>query len=554
MIHVKERAARGATALSIRPAAPKPGGDFNGVPPMRTNLPVTQREYAFPEGRTLVSVTDLTGRIGHCNAAFVEVSGYTAEELSGQPHNIVRHPDMPAEAFRDMWATIRGGAPWTAVVKNRRKNGDHYWVCANVTPMRNGDEVTGYLSVRTQPTRAAIDGAQALYATMRAEAERGRPVHVLQSGRLVRRDAIGRVRRWLSVGQGAALTALLSAFGGLTAGMGVGVARYSWPVPATLCFGLVLAALAARICRQWLLAPLRAVVVDANRLAGGDLAHPVAIGASGAIGDLQRALMQMSVNLRTVVLDTMTGIAGVRTSADEIAAGNQDLSARTESQAANLQQTAASMEQINGTVRQSAASALEGARMAQDTAAVARRSHAAVSDVVRAMASIAASSHEIEAIVAAVEGVAFQTNILALNAAVEAARAGDAGRSFAVVASEVRALAGRTSDAVRDIRAVIAQSAARVEQGSTHSQDARTRMDEALTSVTRVDAVLGEINNASQQQELGVAQVNEAVAQMDSLTQSNAAMVEQLAASAKSLQSQVDAVDRSMKIFRLGAS
>jgi aerotaxis receptor len=241
----------------------------------------------------------------------------------------------------------------------------------------------------------------------------------------------------------------------------------------------------------------------------------------------------------------------VRASAREISAGNQDLSARTESQAASLQETAASMEQINATVRQSAASALEGARMARDTAAVARRSHEAVNDVVHAMDSIATSSREIEAIIAVVEGVAFQTSILSLNAAVEAARAGEAGRSFAVVATEVRALATRTSTAVRDIRAVIAQSAARVEQGSAHSRDARERMDEAFESVTRVDAVLGEINIASRQQELGVAQVNDAVAQMDSITQSNAAMVEQLAASAKSLEGQVDAVDRSMQVFRL---
>jgi len=518
---------------------------------VRRNLPVTQREYAFPAGRTLVSVTDLKGRITYCNPSFVEVSGYAAEELLGQPHNIVRHPDMPAEAFRDLWATVGGGRPWTGIVKNRRKTGDHYWVCANVTPMRRGDEITGYLSVRTQPARAAIDGAQALYALMQDEAQRGRLDHVRSSGRVLRSGWTQRIVRLLAPGDGAGLAALLLGALALSAGLGFGVARAVVPVAAAALGWLLVAVATCAVARRWAVRPLAAVIADANRLASGDLAHPVAVDGSGALGDLQRALMQMSVNLRTVVLDTLTGIAGVRGAVHEIAAGNQELSARTEAQAASLEQTAAAMEEINGTVRQSAASALEGARLAQDTAAVARRSHAAVSDVVKAMDAIAGSSNEIKAIVEVVEGVAFQTNILSLNAAVEAARAGAAGRGFAVVAAEVRALAGRTSAAVRDIRAIIAQSTARVAQGGAHSHDARARMDDALASVTSVDAVLGEINHSAQQQELGVAQVNAAVAQMDSITQSNAAMVEQLAAAARSLEGQVDAVDGSMKIFRL---
>lgn len=518
---------------------------------MRNNLPVTQREHAFPSGRTLVSVTDLKGRITYCNAVFREVSGYGQDELLGKPHNLIRHPDMPAEAFRDLWATIQRGMPWTAVVKNRRKNGDHYWVCANVTPMRDGDTITGYLSVRTQPTRAEIESAQALFAILRAEADRGRIVRGLEGGRLVRKDLAGRLLRLPALVRDLELALALAVFAAACAGLGVAVAHAALPAPAAALAGLALAAGLAPALRRRVLGPLRAVVDDANRLAAGDLVHPVCVHGSGAVGDLQRALMQMSVNLRTVILDTSAGIAGVRASAREISAGNRDLSERTESQAASLQQTASSMQQIDGTVRESAASALEGARMARDTAAVARRSHAAVSDVVQAMDSISNSSREIQAIVEVVEGVAFQTNMLSLNAAVEAARAGEAGRSFAVVATEVRALASRTSNAVREIRSIIAQSAARVEQGNAHSRDARARMDEALESVTRVDAVLGEINGSYRQQEVGVAQVKEAVSRIDLITQSNAALVEQLAASAVSLESQVDAVDQSMKIFRL---
>ncbi len=149
---------------------------------MRINLPATTNEFTFPERSTLVSVTDTKGRITYCNPAFVHVSGFAHEELLGQPHNLIRHPDMPAEAFRDLWQTISTGLPWTGLVKNRRKNGDFYWVQANITPLRDGEQVTGFLSVRTLPTREQILIAERLYATMRAEAEVGRVVHTLRHG------------------------------------------------------------------------------------------------------------------------------------------------------------------------------------------------------------------------------------------------------------------------------------------------------------------------------------------------------------------------------------
>jgi len=246
-------------------------------------------------------------------------------------------------------------------------------------------------------------------------------------------------------------------------------------------------------------------------------------------------------------------MTGVRTSAREIAAGNQDLSARTESQASSLQQTAASMEQITGSNRQSAASTQEGARIAGETAAVAQLSQQAVGAVAETMDSITKSSSEIHDIIQVVEGVALQTNILSLNAAVEAARAGEAGRGFAVVATEVRALAQRTSAAVREIRQIIAQSSERVALGTQRSRDASERVSDAMASVERVNTLLGQISESSIQQQAGFSQVNEAVAHIDSITQQNAAMVEQLAASAKSLEGQVESVDNSMRLFRLAA-
>lgn len=167
---------------------------------MRLNLPVTDHEFAFPKGETLVSTTDLKGRITYCNPSFILVSGYQREELLGQPHNMIRHPDMPEEAFRDMWDTIAAGKPWTAPVKNRRKDGTFYWVQANVTPLMENGHPVGYMSVRTEPNREDVIAADAFYRTMVREKEQGALVHVLRQGRMVRNDTAGRIKEALTPG------------------------------------------------------------------------------------------------------------------------------------------------------------------------------------------------------------------------------------------------------------------------------------------------------------------------------------------------------------------
>ena len=517
---------------------------------MRSNLPVTQREYSFPRDQTLVSVTDLKGRIVYCNAAFVSVSGYTNEELMGQPHNLVRHPDMPQEAFRDMWATIESGQPWSALVKNRRKNGDYYWVHANATPLQRDSQIVGYLSVRTAVTAERVAQAEQLYARMREELEQGRVRTGLKRGAVVRCDVVGRAAQAASAAlqrtgaHGAlALVAVLS---------GAAVASFTtaavW-VPAAVALALVAQALQRRVVE----APLHAVLTDALQLAAGDLAHEVSVGASGLPGELQGALAQLAVNLRSVIGDVTTQAVNLRTAVAEIAAGNQDLSSRTEAQASSLEETAASMEQITGTVKQSAASASEGSRLAGEASEIAGHSHEAVLGVVQAMDAITDSSKRIGDIIHVIEGVAFQTNILALNAAVEAARAGEAGRGFAVVASEVRSLAQRTAEAAREIKQLITASGERVEAGSRQTQTAQARMQQVLQSVGQVSTLLGEVSTAAHEQQLGVSQVNEAVTHMDGITQQNAAMVEELAASAQALNGQVQSVNDTLRLFRLRA-
>ena len=514
---------------------------------MRINEPVTQQNYAFPPRQTLVSVTDTKGRITYCNPAFVQVSGYAAHELLGQPHYMVRHPDMPEEAFRDMWQTIQAGLPWLGLVKNRRKNGDHYWVQANATPMKDDNTVTGFLSVRTAPSSAAVASAETLYALMRQEKKNGVKVHTLQQGQVVRTDLVGRLMKLFAPGMRGKLWGVQL----LAAASIVGASALQLPLGVTAAVGLLGAVLALWVTSRLLTEPLKGLVRDANQVASGDLAHPIAQGEDGLIGQVQQALNQVSVNLRTVVGDVRQEVQELSNTVREIAEGNLDMSSRTESQASSLEQTAASMEEINGTVQLSAASAIRGAQLATETTEITQRSNDAVNSVAETMRGISASSAQMSDIIQLIEGVAFQTNILALNAAVEAARAGEQGRGFAVVAAEVRALAQRSAGAARDIKQLITDSSGRIGTGSEQTSRALERMQAALHAVGQVSTVLTQISLSASEQQLGISQVNEAVTHMDTMTQQNAAMVEQIAATAQALRGQAEGVSNSMRLLRL---
>ena len=522
---------------------------------MRVNLPVSQHEYLFPKGETLVSTTDLKGRILYCNPTFIEVSGYEKEELLGQPHNMIRHPEMPEEAFRDMWATIEKGIPWSAPVKNRRKDGTFYWVMANVTPLMDGNTPLGYMSVRTEATREQIQNAEQLYKTMRDEKAAGKAVHVLRAGRLVKMDLSGRLASLARLGPAAKMVVVqslvvLAAFGAAMVGGG------SLSMGAVLAWLAVLAlAVGSAVYLHTItIAPLRQMLVWANRMAAGDLTQKITVTRDDTVGFLQQALAQLNVNLMSIVRDARQESGRMQVSTREIAEGNQDLSARTESQASNLEQTAASMEEITGTVRQTAESARQATSLASQASTVAERSSAAVDSVADTMKQIQSSSGRISEITQLIDSIAFQTNILALNAAVEAARAGEQGRGFAVVAAEVRSLSHRTLSAAKEIRQLIDASAATVSEGHQKTDQAQKTMSEALELVRRVGTLIGEINNASIEQLSGISQVNSAVAQLDTITQQNAALVEQNAASAMHLNELAQTVTETVQVFRVDAS
>lgn len=518
---------------------------------MRKTGPISQREFLLDEGATLVSATDLKSRITYCNPGFVAVSGYTREELIGRPHNMIRHPDMPAEAFRDMWATLESGQPWTGLVKNRRKSGDHYWVRANVTPVLEDGRVAGYLSVRTKPGRAEVAAAEALYARMRGEASAGRIVTTLQRGEVMVRTPLSRVARWLRPGHGAKVAVAAAAAPLALAGLSVLAGAAALPM---LAAGAVVAGLAAGGLRSLAIAPLHRATRVTNQLAAGDLLqHDLAAARPDEMGLLMRGLAQLNVNLQAIVGDVRREVDGVHTAAREIAGGNHDLSSRTESQAGNLQQTAAALEQITATIRQNAEAARTAAGFAQQASEVARRGERTAEDASRRMEEIRHSSGRIVEIIGVIDAISFQTNILSLNAAVEAARAGEAGRGFAVVAAEVRQLAQRTSAAAREIKALIEDSARKVDAGAQLVVGTGATVQQTLEAVERVAQLVSDISMASEQQSTGVVQVNAAVANLDTLTQQNAAMVEELAATSSALSSQADVVSEAVRIFRTRA-
>jgi methyl-accepting chemotaxis protein len=303
-------------------------------------------------------------------------------------------------------------------------------------------------------------------------------------------------------------------------------------------FALVLVVLLRFALRGMIVQPLADATGCFERIAAGDLTHPVEVFSTNEIGRLFGGIKRMQESLATMVKAVHSSTESIDTGAREIAMGNTDLSQRTEQQAASLQQTASSMEQLTGTVRQNAENARQASQLAVNASDIATRGGDVVGQVVHTMQDIATSSNKVVDIIGVIEGIAFQTNILALNAAVEAARAGEQGRGFAVVAGEVRSLAQRSASAAKEIKELIGDSVGKVQSGTALVGRAGSTMEEIVQAVRRVTDIMGEISAASEEQSTGIEQVNRAVVQMDEVTQQNAALVEEAAAAAASLEEQ----------------
>ena len=523
---------------------------------MRNNQPVTQREYELPDDAFLISRTDLKGRITYANPTFIEVSGFSWEELFGANHNLVRHPDMPPAAFANLWQTVQQGQSWNGLVKNRRKNGDHYWVRANVTPTVENGQVVGYTSIRRKAGRAEVEAADEAYRLFNA----GGGKHLgLDRGELIRLGPLG----WLARLRPNSLRFRLAFIRLVAVLMVVGNA-----VSATMGYqdgssvselaidggmGLLGALLLVMTMHtgRMVFRGLESAVDYMAQLAAGNLEVRVSPSPILEIDLLARFQDALRKSVSGISRDVNRSVESLSRAVEQIARGNEELSSRTEQQAASLQQTAASMEELTATVQQNAGNARHASQLAGDASTSVRESGEVMGQVVGTMEQITTTSRQMTEIINVIDSIAFQTNILALNASVEAARAGEQGRGFAVVASEVRNLASRSAEASREIRGLIVSSSRQIDAGAQLVQRAEQSIEGVVAAVTKVNDIMGEIAAASDEQSRGIAQVNQAVVQMDEVTQRNAGLVQRAAQASADLDTHLTDALLTMGVFKL---
>ena len=449
---------------------------------MRKNLPVTNNERTYSPSQKLISSTDLKGKIRHCNQAFVDVSGFTREELIGQPHNIVRHPDMPPEAYANMWSYLKAGKPWMGMVKNRCKNGDYYWVSAYVTPVTEKGEIVGYESVRSCPDRKDVERAEKLYAAIRAG----------KSG--------------TSLWQRVSVSALFL--------VGVIVAAVAlFMAGQTLLSELVLGggAIAYGLWMQW---SRRHLVSSVMGLLEQTFSDPLAARTytddDVSLGRIKVGVKAMRSHLDAVLTRLEDSAGQVRTSAVkglEIAYEAQET---LHKQQAETEQVAAAVHEMSQTIAdvsanvQSTADKAEGAReFAEQGSQVVAGTRKAIEHLKTTVHEISASvgelstqTQQIAAAAKIIEDIADQTNLLALNAAIEAARAGEHGRGFAVVADEVRSLAKRTRDSTSDIHSIVSGLISRSSESVKVADQGKAAADTGLEQMLAAEKTLNDIASA----------------------------------------------------------
>ncbi len=647
--------------------------------------PVTQVERDYPADERLISETDLKGFITTANASFCHVSGYTHAELVGQRHNIVRHPDVPREIFADLWRTIQAGQRWTGIVKNRCKNGDHYWVRAFVSPVKRDGQVVGYRSVRVKPTRQEIAEAEELYEKIRrgevkpdtlAELKKDEPwIERFLFGRLPVQRQLLVTFVWPLIWFAAALIAMYAGaapavmwamfgFAGATtlaAGLLV-LAQFSEPLRRLKELALALEAgnLSARINargRSELAKALREVdfALDGVELllsemsqvfsgmARGDLSRRVLITLPGELsrikesvndaaeqiertidqlsvrlsdlaegrihaqngaevigagrfreaqeraieaaerlsslfkaimetaralsqGDLTRSIRAQAVgDLRALQEDVDLALANLReamaavrensdlvtSGAREIAAASEEIAKGAQEQTEAVQRMQTSIHTVMHEVAAVGDGALEAARRSHEAVRLVQNGRTKIRSMVELTSSIERSSHEIAGITQLIEEVAEQTNLLALNAAIEAARAGDEGRGFAVVAEEVRRLAVRAAESTGKIRTLVDNTLTWVRQADVGAEEVAQLMDAVERSVQSADEMLHQVNQVLQQQRSVLENVGGHVSALAQIAQNNAAVTEELAASAEGLRNSAAEMHARMERFRV---
>jgi len=511
----------------------------------------SSREYEIGANEFLVLVSDKAGNFAYANPAYCNASGYSWDELKGTVMARMMDKDTPVQLSKDIDYTIKRKKPWTGIIKNKRKNGDYYWLRLNLSPIFTANNAyAGGLLVHSKATREEIAHYEPVYKMMTSG--QGKNL-LLRYGKVYRLNLLGKAQLFLhGLGLrakvwGAALAAAL-----IGVGCVLGVAeQLDAKVWASLIVLLSACSAMGLFLANAIIAPIKKSIRAANDIAAGNLSTQLDSTRSDEVGELMRALNQMNMNMRATVVDVRDGVGVMHRATGDIASGAVDLSERTNMQAAHLETTAASMEEMTASVKQTADASKQASACVTSARAAAESGGKVIDQVIATMAGITQSSKKIAEIIGVIDSIAFQTNMLALNAAVEAARAGEQGRGFAVVAAEVRNLAQRSATSSREIRQLIFDSVEKINNGSKLVDTAGKTMSDVVTQVRQVTDLVMRIADVSLEQSAGLGQINDGVANLDHVTQQNAAMVDEATASAESLRIQAEQLAAAVSVFKL---
>jgi aerotaxis receptor len=509
-------------------------------------MPVTDVERQLAEDEYIVSKTDLKGRITYINRPFIEMCGFSEQELLGASHNIVRHPDMPPEAYEDLWHTLQSGKPWRGLVKNRCKNGDYYWVEANANPIWESGKITGYMSLRTRPNAEQVREAEQIYKRFRDGTARGLTI---KEGKVVPTGLRGRLAAMRDLSINFRISLACTLIGMIILALGskelFTLIQGSTGLADTSATGLLVATALVTVAWIWwtlsfkVLQPLDQAVRSCQVIAAGDVRLLKSADYRNEVGRLMHAINTMAGNIASIVTDVRSAAGELASASEEINATAQSLSQASSEQASNVEEISASVEQMSSSIQKNAENTRLTDSIATQAAAQATEGSAAVLQTVTAMKQIATR-------IGIIDDIAYQTNLLALNAAVEAARAGDAGRGFAVVATEVRRLAERCQVAAREISGVADGSVELAER-------AGSLLNQMVPAISQTSELVQEIAEVSTEQSGGVEQINTAMEQVSQATQHNASGSEELAATAQGLAQQAETLQQLVGFFRIGS-